>query len=115
MRAADFIISEREIRCMATKEATKEKQRHKLKEPKYYQVIMLNDDFTPMDFVVQILIEIFHKDPANARRLMMQVHTGGKAVVAKYSYDIAMTKVGAAMDRAKKMGYPFRLTVEEEP
>ena len=76
---------------------------------------MLNDDFTPMDFVVRILIDIFHKDALNAERLMLQVHRNGKAVVAKYSYDIAITKVQKAMDMAKEEGYPFRLTIEEEP
>lgn len=100
---------------MSTKSAFQEKEKYKLKEPKQYLVVMLNDDFTPMDFVVGILIEIFHKDAVNAERLMMLVHKTGKAVVAKYSYDIAITKAQAAMDRAKKEGYPFRLSVEEEP
>lgn len=100
---------------MATKSSFKEKDRFQLKEPKFYQVIMLNDDFTPMDFVVRILIDIFHKDALNAERLMLQVHRNGKAVVAKYSYDIAITKVQKAMDMAKEEGYPFRLTIEEEP
>ena len=100
---------------MATKDATKEREDSKLKEPKMYHVVMLNDDFTPMDFVVQILIEIFHKDSATAEQLMLQVHRKGKAVVAKYSYDIAVTKVQKAMTKAREAGYPFRLTVEEAP
>ena len=100
---------------MATKSSVLEKTKNQLKEPKQYRVIMLNDDFTPMDFVVRILIEIFHKDAVNAERLMLLVHRSGKAVVAVYSYDIAVTKVQSAMDQAKKEGYPFRLTIEEEP
>lgn len=100
---------------MATKEAVKERSQIKLKEPKFYHVVMLNDDFTPMDFVVRILIDIFHKDPATAEHLMMQVHLRGSAIVGTYSKDIAVTKVQAAMGRAREAGYPFRLIVEEEP
>ena len=60
-----------------------------VKEPKQYNVIMLNDDFTTMDFVVQVLIDIFHKDPLTAEALMLDVHRKGRAVVGCYTYDIA--------------------------
>ncbi|MBR1702023.1 MAG: ATP-dependent Clp protease adaptor ClpS [Lachnospiraceae bacterium] len=99
---------------MATKGAIKEWTDTKLKEPKLYQVIMLNDDFTSMEFVVEILIDIFHKDPATAETLMLYVHKNGRAVVGKYPYDIALTKIEQATDRARAQGYPFRLTMEEE-
>lgn len=99
---------------MATKDSVRERTDSKLKEPKLYQVIMWNDDFTSMDFVVSILIEIFHKDPATARTLMLHVHKNGSAVVGKYPYDIAQTKVDAAVLRAREEGYPFKLTMEEE-
>ncbi|MCR5204528.1 MAG: ATP-dependent Clp protease adaptor ClpS [Lachnospiraceae bacterium] len=98
---------------MPTKSETKERTVTKLKEPKRYHVIMLNDDFTTMEFVVEILIEIFHKDPATAERLMMSVHKSGSAIVGTYSHDIAVTKVNKAMARAKEQGYPFRMKVEE--
>lgn len=98
---------------MATATSTKEKTKLKLKEPKRYNVVMHNDDFTPMDFVVQILIEIFNKGYDEAVVLMMTVHKSQRAVVANYSYDIAQTKVNAAMFRAKEEGYPFRVTCEE--
>lgn len=98
---------------MAVKSSTKERTNSKLKEPKHYNVVMWNDDFTTMEFVVEVLIDIFHKDEATAQTLMLNVHRKGQAVVGKYPYDIAVTKVNAALDRAKAQGFPFRMTVEE--
>ena len=99
---------------MATSGSLKEKSESRVKEPKQYRVIMLNDDFTSMDFVVGILVDIFHKDPISAEQLMMQVHKGGRATVGVYPYDIAITKTTMAMDRAKEQGFPFRMLVEED-
>ncbi len=98
---------------MPTQGAIKEKSGFKIREPKMYQVVMLNDDFTSMEFVVSVLVDIFKKDPVNAERIMLFVHRNGRAVVGKYPYDIAVTKTTAALDRAKAEGYPFRMTVEE--
>ena len=99
---------------MATSGSLKEKSESRVKEPKQYRVIMLNDDFTSMDFVVGVLVDIFHKDPISAEQLMMQVHKGGRATVGVYPYDIAVTKTTMAMDRAKEQGFPFRMLVEED-
>lgn len=85
----------------------------RIKIPKEYKVVMYNDDFTPMDFVVQILVEIFKKSYQEAFQLMMNVHQGEKAVVGVYSYDIAKTKAGQAVKAAREQGYPFRVEVEE--
>ncbi len=93
--------------------SAKEKIRTKLKEPKRYNVVMYNDDFTTMDFVVSILVDIFHIDEVRAEEIMMAVHKSDKAVIGCYPYDIANTKVNAALDRARNEGYPFRMTVEE--
>ena len=98
---------------MATKDAVKEKSSSKIKEPRQFNVVMHNDDFTTMEFVVEVLIDIFHKDDVTAQAIMLNVHKKGKAVVGKYPYDIAVTKVNAALTRAKASGYPFRMTVEE--
>ncbi len=98
---------------MATKDALKEKSKNKIKEPRQYNVVMHNDDFTTMEFVVDVLIDIFHKDEVSAQSIMMHVHKNGKAVVGKYPYDIASTKVNAALTRAKSEGFPFRMSVEE--
>ncbi len=98
---------------MSVQGETREKTRIRIKEPKHYRVIMHNDDFTSMDFVVEILMDIFHKEEAEAQRLMLMVHESGRAAVGAYPYDIAVTKVQAATARAKEEGYPFRMTVEE--
>lgn len=97
---------------MAIQGETREKTRINIREPKHYRVIMHNDDFTSMDFVVDILVEIFHKAEMEAERLMLMVHETGKAAIGSYPYDIAVTKVQAATTRAKEEGFPFRMTIE---
>ena len=98
---------------MATVTSTKEKTRTKLQEPKRFKVIMHNDDFTPMDFVVELLMQIFRKQYEEAVALMLTVHNSQRAVIGIYSYDVAQSKVNAAMFRAREEGYPFRVTCEE--
>ena len=98
---------------MSTQGETREKTKIDIREPKRYRVIMHNDDFTSMEFVVEILIDIFRKEEAEAQRLMLMVHESGKAAVGMYPYDIAVTKVREATTRAKENGFPFRMTVEE--
>ena len=98
---------------MSTIGATKEKTRNITREPRQFNVVMHNDDFTTMDFVVEVLVTVFHKDEVTARAIMMGVHKNGKAVVGKYPYDIANTKVNAALLLAKQQGFPFRMSVEE--
>ncbi len=98
---------------MATKNFVRERTVSKIKEPKKYNVIMLNDDFTSMEFVVGVLVDIFHKDPVTAQTIMLNVHKNGKAVVGVYPYDIAVTKVDKSLSRAKSEGFPFRMTIEE--
>ncbi len=98
---------------MSTKGQTKERSSSRIKEPRQYNVVMINDDFTTMEFVVDILVDIFHKDQVSAEAIMLGVHKNGQAVVGKYPYDIAVTRVNSALSRAKEAGYPFRMTVEE--
>lgn len=98
---------------MATQSSIKERTDNRIKEPKQYQVIMHNDDFTTTEFVVGVLVDIFHKDQANAEAIMLMVHKSGSAVVGVYPYDIARTKVDAALQRAESEGFPFRMTMEE--
>ena len=98
---------------MSAKGAAKERTDSRLKEPKQYNVIMINDDFTTMEFVVEVLVDVFHKDELTAQALMINVHKNGQAVVGKYPYDSAVTKVRIALDKAKEQGFPFRMTVEE--
>ena len=91
----------------------KGKNRLKLKEPSLYNVIMLNDDFTPMDFVVEMLRTHFDKTEEEATALMLKVHKGKKAVVATYVYDVAMTKSYRVMQEAREKGYPFKVIVDK--
>lgn len=98
---------------MAIQTGYRERTNSKIDKPKRYNVVMHNDDFTTMEFVVEILIEIFRKDAIEAERIMLFVHQKGKAIVGSYPLDIANTKVNAAMTRAKEQGFPFRVTVEE--
>lgn len=98
---------------MATQGEVKERVISKLKEPKHHKVIMWNDDFTTMEFVVEVLVKIFHKNEITAQAIMLEVHNKGQAVVGKYPYDIAVTKVKDALAYARDEGFPFRMTVEE--
>ena len=93
----------------------RERQRTDLREPRRYKVIIYNDDFTTMEFVVMILKQVFLKSEEEAEALMMlQVHHSDKAVVGIYSYDIAVSKARKATTMAREQGYPLRLTVEKE-
>lgn len=93
--------------------ATRIKSNVKLEVPSKYKVIMHNDDFTTMDFVVIVLQDVFMKSEDEAERLMLEVHHKGQAVVGIYSFDVATTKAERAMEMAKQQGFPFRLTVEQ--
>ena len=81
--------------------------------PKMYRVLLLNDDYTTMDFVVSILEEVFQKTPAEAFRLMMLVHNQGQAVCGAYPYEIAETKVDMVRELAAGKGFPLQATMEE--
>ncbi len=85
-----------------------------VREPKRYKVIMHNDNFTTMEFVVDVLVTIFHKNEAEAEKLMLAVHQKGQAVVGIYSRDMAKTRIQRALTRARAEGFPFRMTMEEE-
>lgn len=86
----------------------------RVREPKKYKVLMHNDDFTTMEFVVDVLITIFHKKELEAEQLMMLVHQKGHAVVGIYPRDIAKTRISKALLKAKQQNFPFRMTMEEE-
>ena len=92
----------------------RERQRTDLREPRRYKVTIYNDDFTTLEFVVKILVEVFFKSEGEAETLMLQVHHSDKAVVGIYSYDVATSKVNKATSMAREAGFPLRLTVEPE-
>ena len=86
----------------------------KIEQPRLYKVVLLNDDYTPMDFVVQLLESIFDKSPAEAYRIMMQVHVDGRGVCGVYPFDVAETRVAATDDLAQSAGYPLKAVMERE-
>mgnify|MGYP003315214777 FL=1 len=90
-----------------------EEARPRLKKPPLYRVVLLNDDYTPMDFVVQILQGIFSMDRSTATRIMLQVHTKGKGICGVYTYEIAETKVAQVTGLAQKHQHPLLCTMEE--
>ena len=92
----------------------RERQRNLLKEPRRYKVIIHNDDFTTMEFVVEVLKTVFFYSNEKAEELMLQVHHANKAVVGIYTYDIAVSKANKAINMAREKGFPLRLTVEPE-
>ncbi len=91
-----------------------ERTRQETRKPELYKVLLLNDDYTTMEFVVEILETIFHKQPAEAHRIMMMVHTQGKGLCGVYPHDVAETKVATVTDRAREGGFPLRAAMEPE-
>lgn len=85
-----------------------------IKEPPMYRVIILNDPVTPMIFVVQVLMEIFHKDRKTADEIMISAHKNGSAICGVYPYEIAETKVNQVKSISTKNRYPLRCLMEEE-
>ncbi|WP_294958444.1 ATP-dependent Clp protease adaptor ClpS [Sulfurovum sp.] len=85
-----------------------------LDEPRMFRVLLHNDDYTSMDFVVEILTGIFHKTPEEAVQIMLQVHEKGKAVCGIYSFEIAQTKAEQVKQLAKKNEFPLLATIEED-
>jgi ATP-dependent Clp protease adaptor protein ClpS len=86
----------------------------KLKEPSLYKVILLNDDFTPMDFVVLVLTQFFKKTSEDATRIMLEVHTKGAGVAGVFTHEVAETKVYLVNDFAKKNKHPLKCVMEKE-
>ncbi len=90
-----------------------EEAKPKLKPPKKYKVILMNDDYTPMEFVVQILTGFFGKTQEQATKIMLTVHTKGKAVCGEFSYQIAETKVEQVNNYSRQHQHPLLCTMEE--
>jgi len=103
-----FKISRGDDHGLVTEEA-----KPRLKKPSLYQVILLNDDYTPMEFVVQVLEKIFSLDRTTATRIMLEVHTKGKGVCGVYTYEIAETKVAQVTSMAQQHQHPLLCTMEE--
>ncbi len=93
--------------------AVKERVETKHQDPTLYAVVLLNDDYTPMQFVVDVLESLFEKMPAEAHRIMMQVHVNGRGIAGVYPWEVAETKADKVTSLASEAGYPLRATIEE--
>lgn len=90
-----------------------ERQEQQLKPPSMYKVILLNDDYTPMEFVVTVIQEYFNKDRETALQIMLKVHHEGRGVCGIYSKDVALTKLELVVRHARKAGHPLQCVMEE--
>ena len=96
-----------EERGVATKERTQ------TKKPSMYRVILMNDDYTPMEFVVSVLMGIFKKTQEEATQIMLSVHQSGVGTCGVYTFEVAETKVAQVMDAAKRAQHPLQCTLEK--
>lgn len=90
------------------------KSKPKTKKPSLYKVLLLNDDYTPMEFVVQILETYFSKNHEEATRIMLHVHKRGVGLAGVYTYEVAETKVALVMTAARRQQHPLQCTMEKE-
>ncbi len=112
MKLRHFMMSERDDDDGDSSIVLEPKTR--TKRPPLYKVLLLNDDYTPMEFVVMILEQFFHMNHAQAFEIMLTVHKKGVAVVGVFSHEIAETKVAQVMDFARKHQHPLQCTMEKE-
>jgi ATP-dependent Clp protease adaptor protein ClpS len=96
-----------------TRGSLKERVGTQKQEPTLYKVILLNDDYTTMEFVVAVLESVFQKSPAEAYRVMMQVHQQGRGIAGVYPWEVAETKAATVCDQAKGAGFPLKAVTEE--
>lgn len=89
-----------------------ERKAQKTKPPQMYQVVMLNDDYTPMEFVVGVIQDFFGKDLETATQIMLKIHLDGRGVCGIYTRDVASTKVDQVMEAAQKAGHPLQCVAE---
>lgn len=86
----------------------------KIKEPSMYRVIFLNDDFTPIEFVIELLVQIFKHSMETAKEITLKVHEEGSGVVGTYAYEIAEQKQKEAITASRNFGFPLRVVIEED-
>ena len=89
------------------------RQEELVKEPEEYRVILLNDNYTTMEFVVEVLMQVFHKTQDDANKIMLDVHKKGRGTVGVFNFDIAQTKVNQVHAMAKQHEFPLRCIVEQ--
>ena len=95
-------------------EKTSADSRYEIEEPPMYKVLLLNDDYTTMEFVVEVLMYVFHKSAEDSTRIMLKVHREGAGLAGIYPYEVAETKVDTVHALAKEKGFPLKCTMEKE-
>ncbi|APW66363.1 MULTISPECIES: ATP-dependent Clp protease adaptor ClpS [Arcobacteraceae] len=85
-----------------------------LQEPKKYKVFLLNDDYSTMDFVIDVLVKVFRKSLDESSNIMLNIHNNGREVCGVYTHEIAATKVGQVKTMAREKGFPLKAVMEEE-
>jgi ATP-dependent Clp protease adaptor protein ClpS len=95
-------------------EGVRSKTKKKVKEPSMYKVLLLNDDYTTMDFVVEVLRFVFHKSVMDATQIMLNVHRNGVGLCGIYPFEVAETKVNTVEALARERGFPLKCTIERE-
>ena len=93
--------------------AVKERIQEKKQEPTLYKVVLLNDDYTTMEFVIQVLEGVFQKSPAEAYRIMMHVHVNGRGIAGVYTWEVAESKAEKTNTMARGAGFPLKAVTEE--
>jgi ATP-dependent Clp protease adaptor protein ClpS len=91
-----------------------DRREERVEKPRMWRVVILNDDFTPVDFVVELVAVVFRKSPEDAAAITLEVHHKGSAVAGVYTYEIAETRIAIAHAHAKKNEHPLQLTMEPE-
>ncbi|OIP21038.1 ATP-dependent Clp protease adaptor ClpS [bacterium CG2_30_54_10] len=99
---------------LRTDREIKEKTRQQTKEPALYKVFLINDNYTTMEFVVEVLEKIFHKHSMEATQIMLHVHRNGKGLAGVFTRDIAETKIQTVHSLAAEHGYPLKCSMEKE-
>ena len=89
------------------------KRHTRTRQPPMYTVLMHNDDYTTMEFVVETLVAVFHKSPTEANRVMLHIHFKGAGICGTFPYEIAETKISKVHDMARREGFPLRCTLEQ--
>lgn len=96
-----------------TGEAVKERVKTEKKEPTLYKVVILNDDYTTMEFVVEVLMSVFQKTASEAYQIMMHVHVNGRGIAGVYPWEVAETKAQTTISLARESGFPLQAVTEE--
>jgi ATP-dependent Clp protease adaptor protein ClpS len=99
---------------LQTDENVADKERQETREPSLYRVVLLNDDYTTMEFVIHVLEKVFHKSPEEATQIMLSVHKKGAGICGVYTREIAETKVVTVHELAARKKFPLKCTMEKE-